>query len=739
MLKSLLKSAFKLLYRVEVRDAHLLQQHDRTVVIANHESLLDGVLLALFLPYQATFVVHEEVARHWLYRHLLKLVPHEAVSPTNSFAMRRVIKLVEQGTPVVIFPEGRITTSGALMKIYGGSANVAARTGATVVCVWIDGARLTMFSRLKGVYPRKLFPKLSLTVQPPCKIEAPAEGSVAERRSAAADAMMRIMQEAAVNSRPRQTFFQALLRARSVFGGGYRVLSDRDQLEGKVKKPYTYNRIVMKVLGVGRLMQRMTQPGEYVGLIMPTMGVTMQLVIGLTAIGRVAVMLNQTSGSRGIRSACHTAQIRNIITSRAYLDQAKMWHLIEGLDGVQVHFAEDLPALINLVDHLWVAKSMLRPENAFPVPQREPQAEGSVHPWDAPAVVMFTSGTETFPKGVVHSHDSILANVAQMRAVADFRPQDRFLACLPLFHCFGFTCSTMLPLMSGYQVVMFPSPLQVRGVVETGYIQSCTVLLSANKFLAQYGRVAHAYDMSSVRLVIAGGEKVTDNVRALWFERFGKRIHEGYGVTEMGPVVAVNTNMSYMTGSVGPALPCTRTEIEPVPGVERGGQLLLSGPQMMLGYLKHEKPGVIQPPSHNGRPGIYCTGDVVYITLKNFIVIVDRLGRMCKIGAEMVSLAAVEFLANSASPNCMHAVVNVPHPTKGEALIAYTTDPQLTVRALQECAQELGIPELWVPRVVVHEREMPMLGIKTDYVKLKAMALAMTEKAQPDEELDLAT
>ena len=294
---------------------------------------------------------------------------------------------------------------------------------------------------------------------------------------------------------------------------------------------------------------------------------------------------------------------------------------------------------------------------------------------DEPAVVLFTSGSEGMPKGVVLSHANVLANREQVMARFDFGSQDIILNALPLFHSFGLTAGTLLPILSGMRTFFYPSPLHYRIVPEMAYDVNATVMFGTNTFLAGYARFAHPYDFYSVRYAFAGAEKLKDETRRIWTDKFGVQIFEGYGATETSPVLAANTPVDTRVGTVGRLLPGIEYALDPVPGVE-GGRLSVRGPNVMLGYLKHDKPGVIQPPSTERGPGWYDTGDIVSIDADGFVTIQGRAKRFAKIGGEMVSLTAVEELAARTWPESQHAVVSVPDAQKGEQLVLVTTKPE---------------------------------------------------------------
>ena len=706
----LLRCILRPLFRVELSGDSKAFVHERTLIVANHESFMDGALLGSFLPVGATFVVHKEVTAKWYFRALLRFVPHLAVDSTNPLSMKLICRMVESGTPVVIFPEGRLTVTGALMKVYDGAAFVAAKTGATVVPVRIEGSGRSYFGRLAGIYPLRLLPKVRIMVQPACTIPMPQLPSAKQRRRRAGELMRRVLLDMLVATRPQRTLYQAFLDARRTFGSGYRLVEDVRL------KEETYGSLLRMALGAGRLLSNLTRPGEVVGVMTPNAAPTQALVLGLSATGRIPAMLNYTAGRDGLRAACTVAQIRHVVTSRAFLEKARLLPLVEGLPGITVHYLEELRGRISFADKLWILGYRLFPQ----LLGRRQQ------PGDA-AVVLFTSGSEGQPKGVVHSHGSLLSNVAQIRAIADFNPLDRFMVALPVFHSFGLACGVVMPLVSGCRVFLYPSPLHYKVIPEVVYDRNCTVLFGTSTFLANYGKHAHPYDFARVRYVVAGAEKLSEEVRRLWIEKFGIRVLEGYGVTECAPVIAVNVPQACRMGSVGQLVPGMSYELEAVPGVPEGGVLHVSGPNVMKGYLLHDQPGVIRPPA-SLRPGWYCTGDIVSVDADDFIHIRGRVKRFAKVAGEMISLEVVERIAISASPEHAHAASTRADAAKGEAIVLFTTNPALLREQLLAAARSQGAPELAVPRAIEVVNVIPLLGTgKNDYLRLKQMA----EKLDP--------
>ena len=696
LLKTLLRRLLTLLYRVEVKGVDRIDPaEERLLIVANHSSFLDALLLTAFLPGNLTFAVNTWVARYPLFKPFLALTRIFPMDPTNPLAVKGLVAHLKEGHPTVIFPEGRITVTGALMKIYDGPGLVADKADARVVPVRIDGAQYTPFSRLRGRVRLRWFPKVTLTVLPPRSIRPPQEVRGRERRRAAgkrlADLMTEMMFETA---NTRRTLFQALVDARRVHGGERLVAEDIQ------RKPLSYDRLITGAYALGRALSRGTDPGERVGLLLPNANAAVVAFFGLQAHGRVPAMLNFTVGAAGMASAARTATLRRVVTSRRFVAAAKLEPVVERLgESLELLYLEDLAREIGLGTKLaaWM-KSRLAP---FRRPAGDP---------DAPAVVLFTSGSEGEPKGVVLSHANLMANRAQLAARVDFSARDVVLNALPMFHSFGLTAGTLLPLLSGMKCFLYPSPLHYRIVPEIAYDVNATVLFGTNTFLAGYARAAHPYDFYSVRYVFTGAEKLQEGTRRVWAEKFGIRLFEGYGATETAPALSVNTPMECRPGSVGRLLPGIDHALEPVPGVSEGGRLHVRGPNVMLGYLLADNPGVLVGPASGQGEGWYDTGDIVTLDDDGYLHIQGRAKRFAKIGGEMVSLAAVEALASEVWEGALVAAVSLPDPGKGEQLVLLTDAEGAGRGELLAAAKARGVGEINVPKRILAGVEVPLLG-----------------------------
>jgi acyl-[acyl-carrier-protein]-phospholipid O-acyltransferase/long-chain-fatty-acid--[acyl-carrier-protein] ligase len=685
------------MYRVEVRGLEKLEAAGPSAVITpNHVTWLDGALLAAALPSRPAFAVNSFTARKWWVRWATDLVEALPVDPANPMAIKTLVRAVRAGGHCVIFPEGRLTRTGGLMKIYDGPALVADKAGAPIVPVRIDGGRQTAWTHLSGVYRRRWFPRITITILPPVRLSAPVELAGRARREALGRELYDLMSNAALHSfDATRTIFTALLDAAREHG-------DREILEDMDRAPLTYGKLIMASLAVGRKLARVTRKGEVVGLLLPNANALVATFFGMQAFGRVPAMLNYSTGAETMLSALQAAAIRRVITSRRFVAAGKFEPLIARLAArAEITWLEDVRADIGiwaklraLWDRVWARR-----------PRRD------IDP-DSPALVLFTSGSEGTPKGVALSHRGLLSNAGQAAARIAFNPKDVVLNALPAFHSFGMTAGLLLPLVSGVRTVLYPNPLHYRRVPEIAYDSGATILFGTDTFLAGYARVAHPYDFHTLRHVFAGAERVRPETRRVWAEKFGVRILEGYGATETGPVMAINTPMHSKDGTVGRLLPGITARLESVEGIDRGGRLFVSGPNVMLGYLRADAPGMIAAPVD----GWYDTGDIVEIDGSGFVTILGRARRFAKIAGEMVSLGAIEEWAASLWPDFAHAATALPDGRKGERIVLLTTRPCTARADFAAYIRARGLPEIAMPADIVYVPAIPMLGTgKTDY------------------------
>jgi acyl-[acyl-carrier-protein]-phospholipid O-acyltransferase/long-chain-fatty-acid--[acyl-carrier-protein] ligase len=668
----------------------------------NHVSLLDGPLMHSVLPLDATFAVDTGISRVWYARPFMAMIRFYRVDPTNAMATKHLVNVVKSNEPLVIFPEGRLTVTGGIMKVYDGAAMIADKTDAWIVPVRIEGAQRSTLSYLKpGQIKKALFPKITVTFLPAVKLQIDPALRGKARRVAAGAALQDIMIDAMVlNSVMDQTLFQGLANAWR--NRDTRRPAVEDPLGGKL----SYRKLILGAQVLGGKLQSLTEIGENVGVMLPNSTGVAVTFFALQTIGRVPAMLNFSAGAVNIGAACRAAEVKTILTSRACVEKGKLGALIEALSRqAKIVHLDELRATIGAMDKLRGALAGARPRVARAA--------------DDPAVVLFTSGSEGAPKGVVLSHRNILANAAQALARVDANSADKVFNALPVFHSFGLTGGLMMPLLAGIPVYLYPSPLHYRIVPELIYQTNSTILFGTDTFLSGYARSAHPYDFRSLRLVLAGAEAVKERTREIYTRRFGLRILEGYGVTETAPVLAMNTPMANKPGTVGRLSPLMKARLEPVPGITEGGRLHVSGPNVMLGYLRAEFPGKLERLTD----GWHDTGDIVTIDSEGFIAIKGRAKRFAKIAGEMISLSAVETMIAALWPRAQSAVVSIPDARKGERLVLVTTQADATREAALRQTRAIGATELSAPSFVLVVDALPLLATgKVDYVATTAMA-----------------
>ncbi|MEZ0211319.1 MAG: acyl-[ACP]--phospholipid O-acyltransferase, partial [Xanthobacteraceae bacterium] len=704
VMRDVVRLIFRVAFRTEVIGAeHLTAAGPRTVIAVNHVSFLDAPLVMALLDNDPVFAIDSAIAERWWVKPFLRMVRAFPLDPTRPLATRSLIQMVKEGNPLVIFPEGRITVTGSIMKIYDGSALVADKGDAQVVPVRIEGLEQTYFSRLSQDQTRKRwFPKVTVTILPPTRLAVDPALFGRKRRQAAGAALYDVMSNLVFStSRIDQTLVAAITET------GRRLGPHRMIVEDPLGTQLTYRTLLLGAQLLGSKLAAVTNEGEAVGVLLPNAAGIAVVVLGLSRQGRVPAMLNYTAGAANLIAACKAGEVKTVVASRAFVEKARLQNEVAELSKhVRILMSEDLRAEITKGDKIKAALGF------GPAPV-------AVDP-GAPAVVLFTSGSEGTPKGVVLSHRNLLANVAQVAARIDFSPADIIFNVLPVFHSFGFTGGLILPMVTGTKSYLYPSPLHYRIIPELVYGTNATALFGTDTFLAGYARTANPYDFRSLRFVVAGAEPVKAETRRVWMEKFGHRILEGYGVTECAPVVACNTPMFNRAGTVGRLMPAIEHRLEPVPGIEEGGRLLVRGPNIMRGYVRIEAPGVIEPPDD----GWHDTGDIVAIDAEGFIAIRGRIKRFAKVAGEMVSLAAVDAIAATLRPDAEHVTVAVPDARKGERLVLMTTASDLNRSALLAHGRELGATELMIPAEVLPLERLPLLGSgKVDFMAARRMAL----------------
>jgi len=687
------------------------------VYVANHVSFLDPVLLFAFLPGDPVFALNGHLYRNRLIRFLMRTADVMPFNPIEPGDIKELIAKVDGGRLCVIFAEGRVTESGGLMKIYEAPGLVADKSGAPLIPVWIEGPQYGYFSKTKGKLPHRPLPKVRVIVGRPRSFKLKDE--LRRQRDHISNEVYMILREMSFEVRynPDISLFAQLMKTAKIHAkkGLFRRPKFVEDIQ---RKPQSYRDIVIKSFVLGKYLKRRTEPEEHVGLFLPNSVAALCSFFGLTAYDRIPVMLNFSVGAQNMVSMCKTAQVRIVVTSLAFVKTAKMEDAVKMMEeaGVKIIYLEKAAKEIGLWDKI---NAYLR----YKI-KRVPIKKGG----NRKAVILFTSGSEGTPKAVVLSHANIISNIKQMSAIETINVTDTVFNALPMFHSFGLVVGTLFPLFEGSKLFLYPSPLHYRVVAEIVYEIGASIMFGTDTFFRGYGRIAHPFDFHNIRFMFGGAEAVKPDTRNIWMERLGIRVLEAYGATECSPVVSANNRIFNRFGSIGKLLPAIEYKIEPVPGIEKGGELVVRGPNIMMGYILPDNPGMLVPLEG----GWYHTGDVVEIDEIGFVYIRDRIKRFAKIGGEMVSLNAVHEMvckAYETDGEFQYGVVAIPHESKGEQIVLATNNRNVSQDGLHAYIRANAMSELFLPRIILYMEKLPVFATgKADNVTLKKIVLAETAK-----------
>lgn len=719
MFRVIVKFVLRLFFRVEVRGWENWENAGNRVLVApNYVSFLDPLILAVFLPEKVPFAIERRLKKKRFVRFFLPLADTHILDADLPSTLKYFLTLLKEGGRCVIFPELQPTTTGLPMKLSTGVAMIADHTDAKILPIHIEGTEYTPLSRIPHKKRIRFFSKVVLKVLPACELNVPEELTGTKRTAAVARSFERIMHRMCLEARvKKKPFFDNFIDARDKFGGNYRIYCDYGQ------KPVTYNGFITRVLLISETLKTQKIEGDNVGLLLPTSLGGIISVYALQKIGKIPAMLNFSLGSRSMVNCCKSVCVKTVITSRKFIEMGKLEALTNAAAeaGLRIIWLEDLAPSITAGKKISAA---LRTKFI----KSNPEIPGET---DKPALILFTSGSEGAPKGVVLSFHNVNYNNAQTVTRVEFFQYDRLLNAMPIFHSFGLCAGVMIPPAHGIYSVLYPSPLHYKTISAICYDERISILFATDTFLNGYAKAAtDNYDFASIRLLVEGGEKLRDLTQEIWFKRFGIRITEGYGVTEASPIVANNYYAHHRLGTVGQLVEGMEYRLEPVEGVHEGGRLWLKGPNIMLGYMKITNPGVLEPPPD----GWYDTGDIVKIDEEGFITILGRAKRFAKFGGEMISLAAVEEVINECWPDYINAVVLLQGGPRGEMLSLITTNKEIKRDAMRQKLAEMGLAEIAVPRKIIYTDNMPLLATgKVDYVGLEEM---LKEKETAEGQID---
>ncbi|MBW8907959.1 MAG: AMP-binding protein [Mesorhizobium sp.] len=700
--QALLYVPFKLAYRIDDGRIRIARGAKTPVIyVISHQSRLEPALMLSLLPDDTLHILDEASARSpWLepWRELGRTI---AFNAEHVFVSRRLVRVLKGKGRLAVYLPDDVEPDMKSFRLFRAVTRIAMQADARIVPIFVAGARdLPVSLTPKEKAPRHWFQRLSISVLEPMTIaELVARNpDMASNTNALFD---RYAEARLYGTNLDRGLFLAMRDAADRIGPSQPIIED------VISGSLSYRKMFIGARVLGRRFEAVTAPGEAVGVLLPNANGVVLSFVGLISAGRVAAMINYTAGPASVTAAVRTAVIRTVVSSRAFIEKAAIDDVVAAVEagGAKMLWLEDIRASVTTLDK--VAAALL-----WRLPLQRQLAS-------KPAVILFTSGSEGTPKAVVLSNRNLLANVMQAEARVSVSPADILLNVLPVFHSFGLTGGTILPLVLGIKLFLYPSPLHYKIIPEIARKVKPTVMFGTDTFLANYARTAKDGDFSSLRFVVAGAEAVKPETRRTYRDRFQASIVEGFGLTEAAPVVAVNTAIHGRDGTVGRPLPAIRMKLEPVEGIAEGGRLWLDGPNMMMGYMTADRPGELQP-----LEGWHDTGDIVSVDRDGFITIRGRAKRFAKIAGEMVSLGAVEMLVQSLWPEERHAAVAVPDKRRGERIVLVTTADDASAEQLRQFGKKAGAAELMVPNDIIKVDEIPVLGSgKTDYVLARKLAI----------------
>jgi acyl-[acyl-carrier-protein]-phospholipid O-acyltransferase/long-chain-fatty-acid--[acyl-carrier-protein] ligase len=695
MIKHFFRWLVRVLYGFRAYNEGVLQTPGPVLLIPNHTSWLDWLFVVLCLDGDWKFVVSSTSAEtSWLHRKIMLNRRTFPIDTTSPYAVKRMAEYLQGNGRLVLFAEGRLSRTGCLMKLFDGTGFLLHKTNAKVITCFLRGAHRLPFSPNRD--EKKWFPKVTAhfsNAEMPPKLE---HLSTTQSRTLLTNWLRdkMIYQQFATQMEfgektvPEAIVATARLRPRHV------VLEDVTQA-----LPYRRLLVGASLLGA-EFSRRIPADQPRVGVLLPNVNSTPVSLLGLWSIGKIPALLNYSTGAATMLACVQLAGLKQVITSKTFIEKArlKLDLLVEA--GVEFIYLEDVrQAITGPQKFLTLLRVRFAPRSILRAKSR---------PEDT-AAILFTSGSEGVPKGVELTHGNILANIWQMLAVCDLQDWDRFFNAMPIFHSFGLTIGTLLPVVRGCNVTLYPSPLHYRVIPTAFYQRDATIMLATNTFLNGYARKAHALDWRSLRYMFAAAEKLQDATASVWSQRFGVRVLEGFGATECSPAVTGNTPLRSKHGSAGMFLPGMEYRLEPVEGVTEGGRLFVRGPNVMRGYLNPDPNAAFLKLG-----GWYDTGDIAKVDEEGYVFILGRLKRFAKISGEMVSLTAIEEALAGAFPQYglrfQVAVVSKPDVDKGEILIAVANDAKVQLDEIRSVLRAKGLPNICAPREVKFIREIPKLG-----------------------------
>ncbi len=722
----------RIFYKVKVLGRENIPEGG-ALVLCNHLSYVDAVVMQIASPRPVRFVAFEGFAKSPFVRFLLRAAGVIPVNPNRPLkGIRLAWDALQAGELVCIFPEGAISRTGQLMELRRGFETIVKHAQVPVVPAAIDGLWGSIYSFAGNRYLWKS-PRLMPT--PVCVVFGPsiepAKADVAFMRKAMLD-----VGEQAFQERPmlRRHLGREIARALAKRPGHLEIVDRTAD-----RRPIKAAQLLAVAAALSRHLRR-TVPEKRVGIVLPPGAGAHIANLAIAFAGKVPVNLNFTAGKAAVEASLKLGEIRTVITADAMRAKVPNFPFPENtLDlKLAVEAAGGKKAIVPWLLAAWVLPNQWVAD-LLDLPRVGDREE---------AALLFTSGSSGEPKGVVLTHRNLFANCAQISSLSILPDTAVLMACLPVFHSFGFTVTLWYPLLRGCKVITVPSPLDTKKIVEAIQQEQATVMLGAPTFVRPFLKKASKEELKSLTLVVTGAEKLTMDLYESFLGQFGIEILQGYGLTETTPATNINQHnppittstageqLGKRTGAVGRLLPgMTARIVDPDTGEElpmtSTGMLWLKGANVFPGYLKDPEKTAAAIKAGEW----FETGDLGRFDHDGFLFIEGRLSRFSKIGGEMVPHGTIEqrcvdLLGLEQADGPVVAVTGIPDATKGEALVVLTTQ-DVTLEQLRTKLLDSGLPNLWVPKILRKVEKIPMLGTgKTDLKGVRTLALALVKETE---------
>ena len=706
IVKWFLKLILDFFYKVEVCGLDNWQTAGkRVVIVANHISFLDPLILGLYLPEQTVFAIDKNISTAWWVKPFLKLSTTYPISNVNAMAIKSLVNGIKRGKKVIIFPEGRVSTTGSLMKVYEGPGTIADKAGALILPIRIDGTQYTHFSRMSMLKKRRFFIKVSVTILPAATMAAPLNLTSRNRRKYIAEKLYNIMSEMTFESTNyNQTIYQSFIDIAKIIGFNKVIYKDMDNTNS------SYRKILRENLLFSSFLKTNSVERESVGIMLPNYNIMPSILFSCFFINRLPLLINATISVDKIITLCSKVHTRIILTSKRYINA---FMLSECASKLQEHFniiyLEDIASSLHLSAYIksWFLSYFPRISYSDTYYNVTPSQE---------ALLMIAQNPDGQHKLTSISHKNILSNIAQIKSRIDFKPHDVGFNTLQFDNHFGLITNLTM-VLSGIQTFLYHNPSHYRIIPEMVYMYDITVIFATDPLLLHYAKYAHPYDFASVRYVFACGDKLSATTRNLWMNKYGIRVYSCFGLPEGTGLIALNTPMHNRLGSCGKILPSIKYSIRNDKNYGIIGKLILSGPNISIGYVSSTKKLIREISDENLGKGWLDTGYLAQIDVDDYLVISGHKSRYYTKNNEQISLDMIEDKGSLLDPESENIAIFY-----DKQIILFTTSKKINSESYLAILDEHHYSHNYLPQKIIYLPSLPInISGQYDITKLRAL------------------